>query len=430
MEGPLIVFEDDRVGQLSPLTLTRPVFDLVCGIFPLSEKLRLGLAAARGGKGPDIHFHTRAYLASTLAPTARRRIESFSGLSGGGSSGGEDLVSLVNGRLVWEDSLLGTIDPAWVGRYMCDGCVAWANVPVAWIGRLDGLADVPLGGHTCEDLPAQDLDARLISYPWDLIRLNGQEIERDFARLGGAAIEADLPAGVHLVNEDAIRLAPGASLSPGVVIDASQGPVVIDDGVSVLANASLAGPLSVGRGSIIKMGAKIYGETTIGPVCKVGGEVGESIIHGYSNKQHDGFVGHSYVGEWVNIGAGTDTSDMKNNYSTVRLSVGGESVDSLEPLVGLFMGDHSKCGIGTTFNTGTIAGVCCNIFGAGFPPKYIPSFSWGGSVGFSEHDPEKAIETVRTVMARRGKTLDSAGESILREVFELTREERLTFFGI
>jgi UDP-N-acetylglucosamine diphosphorylase/glucosamine-1-phosphate N-acetyltransferase len=215
-----------------------------------------------------------------------------------------------------------------------------------------------------------------------------------------------------------------------VVIDASEGPVAIADGVTVMANASLAGPLSIGAGSILKMGAKIYGETTIGPVCKVGGEVGESIIHGYSNKQHDGFVGHSYLGQWVNIGAGTDTSDMKNNYSAVRLSVGGESVDSGHPFVGLFMGDHSKCGIGTTFNTGTIAGVCCNIFGAGFPPKFIPSFSWGGNAGFSEHDSEKAIETARIAMARRDRELDSAGESILREVFELTREERLTFFGI
>jgi UDP-N-acetylglucosamine diphosphorylase/glucosamine-1-phosphate N-acetyltransferase len=313
---------------------------------------------------------------------------------------------------------------------MCDGSVVWANVPADRTGRLDGLAGETIGSDAFEELPARELDARLISYPWDLIRLNGEQIERDFARLGGAAIEADLPEGVHLINEGALRLARGASLSPGVVIDASRGPVIIEDGVEVLANASLMGPLSVGRGSIIKMGARIYGETTIGPVCKVGGEVGESIIHGYSNKQHDGFVGHSYLGEWVNVGAGTDTSDMKNNYSTVRLSVGGEPVDSLEPFVGLFMGDHSKCGIGTVFNTGTIAGVCCNIFGAGFPPKYIPSFSWGGSAGFSEHDPDKAIETARTAMARRDRTLGAEGESILREVFELTREERLTFFGI
>ncbi len=421
MERPLVVFEDDRVHQLYPLTLTRPVFDLICGIFPLAEKLRLGLAAARGGKDPDIRFHTRAY----LAPGTRRRLESFSGLAGG-----QGPVSFINGRLVWDDSLFAAIDPAWVGRYMCGGSVAWANVPASWTGRLDGLAGAPLGSEVFEELPVRELNALLVSYPWDLIRLNGEEIERDFARLGGGVIEVDLPDGVHLVNEGAIRLSRGASLSPGVVVDASQGPVSIDGGVTVLANASLMGPLHIGERSIIKMGARIYGETTIGPVCKVGGEVGESIMHGYTNKQHDGFVGHSYLGEWVNIGAGTDTSDMKNNYSTVRLSLGGEPVDSLERFVGLFMGDHSKCGIGTIFNTGTIAGVCCNIFGAGFPPKYIPSFAWGGNAGFGEHDLEKAIETARTAMTRRDMTLGSAGESILREVFELTREERLTFFRI
>jgi UDP-N-acetylglucosamine diphosphorylase/glucosamine-1-phosphate N-acetyltransferase len=429
MERPLIVFEDERVDRLSPLALTRPVFDLICGIFPLAEKLKLGLAAARAGKEPDIYFHTRRYLASALGGRAGRRVDSFSGLAAG-KGAGEGLVSLVNGRLLWDDSLPEAIDPAWVGKYLCDGSVVWANAPASWIGRLDGMSGTTLGGDICEDLPAKELNARLIGYPWDPVLLNGEEIERDFARLGGAAIEADIPAGVHLVNQDAIRLARDVNLSPGVVIDASRGPVSIAEGVTVMANASLAGPLSIGAGSTIKMGAKIYGETTIGPVCKVGGEVGESIIHGYSNKQHDGFVGHSYLGEWVNIGAGTDTSDMKNNYSTVRLTVAGESVDSGHPFVGLFMGDHSKCGIGTTFNTGTIMGACCNIFGAGFPPKYIPSFSWGGSTGFNEHTLERAIVTARTAMARRDKTLDNEGESILREVYELTREERLSFFGI
>jgi len=421
MERPLVVFEDDRAWQLYPLTLTRPVFDLTCGIFPLAEKLRLGLAAAYGGKDPDLRFHTRAYLASSI----RRPVGSFLGLSGE-----EGQVSLINGRLLWDDSLPGAIDPAWIGAYRVGDSVAWANVPVSWTGRLESLAGGAIGNGTFDELPARELEARMISYPWDLIRLNGEEIERDFARMGGGAIEIDLPDGVHLVGQGAVRLGRGASISPGVVIDASSGPVSIAGGVTVMANAALEGPLHVGEGSTIKMGARIYGQTTIGPVCKVGGEVAESIIHGYSNKQHDGFVGHSYVGEWVNIGAGTDTSDMKNNYSTVRLSVGGKPVDSMERFVGLFMGDHSKCGIGTTFNTGTTAGVCCNIFGAGYPPKHIPSFAWGGSAGFSEHALDKAIETARTAMSRRDMTLDSADENILREVFEITREERLTFFSI
>jgi UDP-N-acetylglucosamine diphosphorylase/glucosamine-1-phosphate N-acetyltransferase len=185
----------------------------------------------------------------------------------------------------------------------------------------------------------------------------------------------------------------------------------------------------VGRGSILKMGAAIYGPTSIGPGCKIGGEVGETIIHGRSNKQHDGFVGHSYLGEWVNIGAGTTTSDLKNNYSTVRVPIAGQPVDSGEIFVGLFMGDHSKLGIGSVLNAGTSVGVCSNVYGSGYPPKYIPSFTWGGSSGFTEHRLEAALETARRAMARRGGALEAGSEATLRKVFQLTTGERSAFLG-
>ena len=175
------------------------------------------------------------------------------------------------------------------------------------------------------------------------------------------------------------------------------------------------------------MGARIYGETSIGPGCKIGGEIAETIVHGFSNKQHEGFVGHSYLGEWVNLGAGTDTSDLKNNYSTVRVRLHREIVDSGEMFVGLFMGDHSKCGIGTTFNTGTVVGTCCNIFGSDYPPKYIPSFLWGGSAGFEEHDPDRALETARRAMRRRGREPGAELEAVLRKVYEITSDSRGAF---
>jgi UDP-N-acetylglucosamine diphosphorylase/glucosamine-1-phosphate N-acetyltransferase len=233
----------------------------------------------------------------------------------------------------------------------------------------------------------------------------------------------------HVAGQENIRIGREVRISPGVVIDATRGPVSIEDGAVLMPNASLEGPIHIGRGSIIKMCARIYGGTTIGPVCKVGGEVAESIIQGYSNKQHDGFVGHSYLGEWINVGAGTDTSDMKNNYSPVSVQVGGNSVESGQLFVGLFMGDHSKTGIGSVFNTGSVVGVCCNIFGADYPPKYVPSFTWGGTSGFEEHDLEKAIETARRVMGRRGQTLDSQAELVLRKVFGHTADERHQFLG-
>jgi UDP-N-acetylglucosamine diphosphorylase/glucosamine-1-phosphate N-acetyltransferase len=191
-----------------------------------------------------------------------------------------------------------------------------------------------------------------------------------------------------------------------------------------MANASLQGPVYVGAKSAIKMGAKIYEGTSIGEVCKVGGEVEETIIHSYSNKQHEGFLGHAYLGQWVNIGADSNNSDLKNNYGTVKVYVDGEMVDSGLMFVGLTMGDHAKCGINTMFNTGTVVGVMSNVFGSGYPEKFIPSFTWGGVEGMETYDIDKALEVARRVMARRKTALPAAQEKMLRQVFAMTASER------
>jgi UDP-N-acetylglucosamine diphosphorylase/glucosamine-1-phosphate N-acetyltransferase len=427
MAQPLVIFEDTRVSRLEPLTLTRPVFDLLCGAMPLGRKLvrRLGTIGGKGGETwttgpdgmPDFRLHMRDYLADLYD----RAVDSYRGLRGDA-----DLVTLVNGRLVPSDDIGGWLDPAWPGAYTSKGVVAAANLPSAALKGMDRYLGEPLGPEVFADLPSREIDVTLIEHPWDLVNLNGREIERDFGLLGGAETLSELPSGVFASGTD-MRIGKDVTLSPGVVIDASEGPVVVADGVNVMANASLRGPLYVGPGSVVKMGARIYGETTLGPVCKVGGEVAETIVQGYSNKQHDGFLGHSYLGEWINIGAGTDTSDMKNNYSTVRVPIGGESVDSGHMFAGLFMGDHSKSGIGMTFNTGTSVGVCCSIFGSDYPPKYIPSFIWGGSSRFAEHEPWKAIETAKRAMDRRNTRLDSLRESVLKKVFDLTAGQREAF---
>ncbi|MFH1314509.1 MAG: putative sugar nucleotidyl transferase [Candidatus Eisenbacteria bacterium] len=410
MARPLVVFEDAGLSNLFPLTLTRPVFDLVCGMSSLAEKVKHGR--------PSIKFHLRDYLAAGCdgAVTSYREL-----------CQGHDMLTLINGRAIFNNDLLEQIEPSWPGRYVCCGSTVVANLSTGRIEELDRLIGQPLTEEVFADLPARNLDVGLISFPWDLVELNGEEIGRDFASLGGGEIETEPSPMVHMVAKENVRIGKDVRISPGVVIDGGSGPVSIADGVVVMANASLQGPLHVGRGSIIKMGAKIYGGTTIGPVSKIGGEVGETIIQGYMNKQHEGFLGHSYIGEWVNLGAGTDTSDMKNNYSSVRVAVAGRPVDSGELFVGLFMGDHSKTGIGTVFNTGTVVGACCNIFGPGYPPKYVPSFTWGGASGFEEHDLKKAIETAGRVMGRRGHSLDPDGEAVLTKVFELTAGERHAF---
>jgi UDP-N-acetylglucosamine diphosphorylase/glucosamine-1-phosphate N-acetyltransferase len=270
-----------------------------------------------------------------------------------------------------------------------------------------------------------DVDAQVFRYPWELVLTNPENIVADFLVLtAGEELEGDIDSGAHVFGEEPIRLCCDARIMTGALIDRTDGPVYIGRNALIMPGAYVQGPACIGSDSVIKAGAKVYSGTTIGPGCKIGGEIGETIIQGLTNKQHDGFLGHSFLGEWVNIGAGTDNSDLKNNYSNVRVVIDGQEIDTGETFVGMIAGDHFKCGIGTTFNTGTVAGVCSNIFGPGFPPKYLPSFSWGGAGGLVEYDIDRAVETARRVMSRRSKELTKAQEDLLRHIHRETACER------
>ena len=424
MASPIVIFEDTGFANLYPLTLTRPVFDLRCGILTLAEKAAVvagGLHGESQGGGPareSLHYHAREYLAPFIAGS----ITSYSELAGDAGS-----VLLLNGRLLPAPDLLEVISRGGRGVYVAGGTVAAAKVGREDARRLDGALGSPLDRAVFSGLPEQEIEATLVEYPWDLVRMNGAEITADCRLLGVGGIAADLPEGVWLVDKTSICIDENVTIAPGVVLDAGDGPIYIADGASVMAGSTLRGPLYVGAGTVIKMGARIYGETSIGPGCKIGGEVAETIVHGFSNKQHEGFVGHSYLGEWVNLGAGTDTSDLKNNYSNVKIRVHDRYVDSGEMFIGLFMGDHSKSGIGTTFNTGTVVGAFCNIFGSDYPPKFIPSFMWGGSAGFDEYDPARALETAARVMRRRGVRPGPGLEAVLKRVHQISSDSRKAF---
>jgi UDP-N-acetylglucosamine diphosphorylase/glucosamine-1-phosphate N-acetyltransferase len=265
----------------------------------------------------------------------------------------------------------------------------------------------------------------MVHYPWELVQRNTEHIEKDCTVLADLGrIEGRVYEGAHLLDRSNIYIAPEAKVKPGVVLDAEGGPIFIDRGAKIFPNATIEGPAYIGKKSQIKIGAKIYEGTTIGEVCKVGGEVEGSIIHSYSNKQHDGFLGHAYLGMWVNLGADTNNSDLKNNYGNVRVTIDGEEIDTGSMFVGLTMGDHSKAGINTMFNTGTVVGAVCNVFGAGFPPKEIPSFTWGGGEGLTVYDPKRAIEVCRRVMARRDIPLTEVNAQLLQRLFELTAKDR------
>jgi UDP-N-acetylglucosamine diphosphorylase/glucosamine-1-phosphate N-acetyltransferase len=281
-----------------------------------------------------------------------------------------------------------------------------------------------------KDISRKESDLTILNYSWNFVGTNGEEIVNDFNNLvdrNSEMIKGKIYDGVFMVSKENIFIDEGTKVKPGVVLDAEEGPIYIGKGAKIFPNAVIEGPCFIGDKSQIKVGAKIYENTSIGEVCKVGGEVEESIIHSYSNKQHDGFLGHAYLGCWVNLGADTNNSDLKNNYGNVRVIINGESIDSGTMFIGLTMGDHSKSAINTMFNTGTVVGVSSNVFGSGFPPKSIPSFGWGGSDTKATYDLSKAIEVAEKVMKRRKIDLTEADKKLFTKIFDLTKRDRDNF---
>ncbi|MDY0779314.1 GlmU family protein [Tenacibaculum sp. IB213877] len=260
---------------------------------------------------------------------------------------------------------------------------------------------------------------------WDIFSLNDKAIKADFELLTEGRKSDPIPDTVQCVGKENIFIEEGAKLT-FCTLNASTGPIYISKNAEIMEGCVVRGPLAMCEHSVLKLGAKIYGATTLGPYCKVGGEVSNSVLLGYSNKGHDGFLGNSVLGEWCNLGADTNNSNLKNNYAEVRLwsyQTRRFAKTGLQ-FCGLIMGDHSKCGINTMFNTGTVVGVSANIFGSGFPRNFVPSFSWGGASGFTEYKLNKVNEVVDVVMKRRNIEYDEVEQRILSAVFEETKEYR------
>lgn len=261
-----------------------------------------------------------------------------------------------------------------------------------------------------------------ISHIWHLFKKNGLALSLDFKRFQMGNIAQIVPQNNMIIGDVAQLFVAYDAKVEGAILNIKNGPIFIDSEAEVMEGAMLRGPLYVGQNATIKMGAKIYGDTTIGPHCKVGGEVGNSIFQAYSNKGHDGYLGNSLIGEWCNLGADTNSSNLKNNYSKVKLWNYNTQQFQKEELqfCGLIMGDYSKAGINTMFNTATSVGLSCNIFGGGFPAKYIPSFSWGGADGFEPFAFDKAVEAANNMMKRRNKQLEDMDIEILKSINELS----------
>ncbi len=386
--GSICIFEDDQFDRLYPLTYMRPVFDLRCGAVTLRERI------VRYFPESAIYLKCRDYLAPLVHEQNPNLPVNVTPPSG---------CLFINAGVIMDDRLYSVIQYASGATLICrDKTIAFYGEPGA---------------------RKKEIDAAAVAHPWDLIKYNAQALTADFTALpkrqGGRRCE-----GAIFVNPSYIITGDGTVIKPGAVIDAEPGPVIIGNNITVMPNAVIEGPCFIGDNTVIKIGAKVYGSTSIGPVCKIGGEIEGSIFHAYSNKQHDGFVGHSYIGEWCNLGADTNTSDLKNNYSNVKVTVKGIETDTGSKFVGLTMGDHSKSGINTMFNTGTVAGVSSNIFGGGFPPKTIPSFAWVNVPVIEEYQLNKAIEVARTVMNRRKIDMTRTYEELMRYVFKLSERER------
>lgn len=264
-------------------------------------------------------------------------------------------------------------------------------------------------------------EARLLSFAWQLIEFNPDAIADDFEHLPfrGQAEDCVVYDGAQLVAPDRIVIGAGAVVRSSAVLDATNGPILIADGALVMPNATVIGPVCLGAGSIVKAGAKILEGTSVGPVCKVGGEVEEVIFAPFTNKQHDGFLGHSYLGEWVNIGAASNNSDLKNNYSPVRMWCAGALHETGRQFLGVLMGDHTKTGINTLFNTGTVVGFNCNVYSSELPGKFVPSFSWGHGGEMVPYDLEKAMQTASIVMERREVKFTAAHRLLFEKIFEM-----------
>lgn len=392
----LVFFDFHSWQDLLPLTYTRPGSDLRCGILKISEKW------ARHLNSHSVSYATEKYLSHKFPLHLT-----------------DDNV-LIAGNLLPNTELVFAVKNLKVGGALIRDSVILAIRCNKEQAHSFLVEKVWKGEHR-----EVKTHVDMIRRPFDIFRLNGQEIESDFERLTEGRQSLSLPPGNQIMGNQ-IFIEEGVSVSASI-LNTEAGPVYIGKNAEIMEGCMIRGPLAILDHSVLKMGTKIYGPTTVGPQCKVGGEVNNSVFQGYSNKGHDGFLGNSVIGEWCNIGADSNTSNLKNNYAEVKLWNYSSSRFELTGLqfCGLIMGDHSKCGINTMFNTGTVVGVSANIFGGGFMKNFIPSFTWGGSHDLTEFRAERAFEVAERMMQRRNVTFDTIEKEILQSVYEMSGSYRI-----
>ena len=375
-----------------PLTRTRSISDLRIGIDSISDKWRRYL-----------HCNVEQYCDDDLKLVYHCSIENDN--------------FIVAGHVLPTKELC-----AQIAELNLNTSLTFQGKQLAW--RLDSENAVRLfESGQCNGIGEQVLqDCLVLEGPWNLFQWNEKILCEDFKDL---VMETNAPSNSNRILGKAIYVAPTAKIECSI-LNAETGPIYIDDHAEIMEGSMIRGPFYLGKNAQLKMGAKVYGATSIGPGCKVGGEVSNSIFQANSNKAHDGFVGNSLIGEWCNLGADSNTSNLKNNYDEVKVwsYLENRFIKTGTIFCGLTMGDHAKCGINTMFNTGTVVGVGANVFGDGFPRQFIPDFAWGGAAGFSTFLFEKFVQTARTVMSRRNQELSDQAVDLLKQIYHSTKQFR------
>jgi UDP-N-acetylglucosamine diphosphorylase/glucosamine-1-phosphate N-acetyltransferase len=390
-----VLFDDIHRDHLLPFAFIRPVSEIRIGILTIKEKWE------RFTGQPFSHF-TQDYLQEKYPLLI----------------GDENIV--VNSSVTPNPSLVEEIQ-----HLACGEVLMKENVLVA------GCIDRQSLGNFARRVPEGctirqvNADIQRISRLWHIFLFNGTELRSDYDMVTSGRTSQPISSTNNLINPGGIFMEEGARMECATV-NASTGPVYIGKNAEVMEGALIRGPFALCEGGRVKMGAKIYGPTTVGPYSKVGGEVTNAVFLGFSNKVHDGYLGNSVIGEWCNIGAGSNISNLKNNFTLVKVfsyATGREEETGLQ-FCGLFMGDYSRCGINTMFNTGTVVGVSSNVYGSGFPGSFIPSFSWGGAAGFETYRLAKALETIQTVVSLRNLEITEIEKKIITQTFSLTDRYR------
>ena len=383
-----VLFDDSAWSDLLPLTFIRPACEIRIGILTIKEKWEFLFKK-------DFSYKTQNYLSVKFPFKIKEKYPTL----------------FINGRVCPDETLFREIKKLKMFQVLYLG-----NIPLAYCGDTDsGEFHANFTKVYSKSKPT------IIQYPWDIFRMNENQLIFDYILLTEGRKSKALSKSNTVIGKGKVFIENGAS-GDCATINPLGGFVYIGKDAIIMEGCHIRGSFSLGEQSEVKMGAKIYGPTTIGPQSKVGGEISNSVIFGYSNKGHDGFLGNSVLGEWCNLGADTNNSNLKNNYADVKAYsyTKHKMINTGLQFCGLIMGDHSKTGINTMLNTGTVVGVNANIFGGGFPATHVPSFSWGGTGKLDKYELTKAFEVAQRVMERRGITLTDADKKILSEVFKTT----------